>query len=523
MRPDKLVRQGLIVWRWGTTLATAYIAGAQNAPDRIALVDDLGELTYSDVDRRTNAIARGLARLGASEGDRVGILSRNGRAFVESVVAAAKLGADVLPLNTSFSHSELRAVLDRDRPSVLVHDGEFRDLVQRGSSHPAAIAVLGHVEDDVDGSAHTLELLAASEDTAPLAPPGRESRTVILTSGTTGAPKGARLSQPSNLEPLAWFLRRVPIAPRSVYLVCAPLFHAHGYGQFVLGAGLGCTVVLSRTFDAQRTLELIDRRRVQAMAAVPTMLKRIVDLPPEVRKRYDTSSLEVVLSSGSALSGALARVVVAQLGPVLYNLYGSTEVAWAAIADPVDLIAAPGTVGRPVPHTSVAILDDEGRPLPPGETGRIFVRHELLFEGYTDTNRAPLTDGMMTPGDLGHIDADGRLFVDGRADDMIVSGGENVYPAEVEEVLAGHPDVEEVAVIGVDDEQFGQRLMAFAVPRAGSALQSPDLERYAKERLARYKVPREVELRDALPRNALGKVLKRELRKEVQSWQKEQR
>jgi acyl-CoA synthetase (AMP-forming)/AMP-acid ligase II len=523
MRPDKLLRQGIAFWRWGPTIATAYILAAQASPERTALVDDTGELTYEDVDRRTNALARGLAGLGAAEGDRVAILSRNGRAFVESVVAAAKLGADVLPLNTSFSHSELEAVVSRDRPSVLVYDSEFHEMVRQASVDRATTTLPAHVEGEPDGSSPTVEELVQSEGDAALTAPGRESRTVILTSGTTGAPKGARLSQPSNLEPLAWFLRRVPLEPRSVYHICAPLFHAHGYGQFTLAAGLGCTVVLSRVFEPERTLALVDRHRVRALAVVPTMLKRIMDLPAERRRRHDTSSLQVVLSSGSALSSKLARSVIAELGPVLYNLYGSTEVAWATIAGPDDLNAAPGTVGRPPPHTRLAILDRDGRRLPPGETGRIFVRHELLFEGYTDSGDVEKTDGMMTPGDLGHLDAEGRLFVDGRGDDMIVSGGENVYPAEVEEVLAGHPDVEEVAVVGVEDEQFGQRLVAFAVPRASSGMRGEDLQGFAKERLARYKVPRSVELRDELPRNALGKVLKRELRKEVQRWQKEQR
>lgn len=521
-RPDRMLRQWMTLWRWGSTVATAYIAGAQGAPQRTALIDDAGELTYADVDGRTNALARGLSRLGAREGGRIGILSRNGRVFVESVVAAAKIGADVLPLNTSFSHTELAAVVRRDQPSVLVYDGDFHGIVQQASLDPATKTVLGHLEGDAEGATPTLRQLVDGEEQEALPPPGRESRTVILTSGTTGAPKGARLAQPSAIEPLAWFLRSVPLAPRSVYLICAPLFHAHGYGQFVLAAGLGCTIVSSREFDAEHTLALIDRHRVSALALVPTMLARIMDLPAERRRRYDTGSLEVVLSSGSALSSSLAHAVVSEFGPVLYNLYGSTEVAWATIAGPEDLLAAPGTVGRPPRHTHVAILDEDGRPLPPGKVGRIFVRHELLFEGYTDSGNVELTEGMMTPGDLGHLDREGRLFVDGRSDDMIVSGGENVHPQAVEEVLADHPDVAEVAVVGVDDDQFGQRLVAFAVPQAGSRLSAADVQAYAKKRLARYKVPREVELRDELPRNALGKVLKRELRKEVQSWQKEQ-
>jgi fatty-acyl-CoA synthase len=249
------------------------------------------------------------------------------------------------------------------------------------------------------------------------------------------------------------------------------------------------------------------------MAVVPTMLSRIMDLDPEVRRRYDTTSLRVVVCSGSALDPKLSRSFMAEFGPVLYNLYGSTEVAWATIATPEDLLQAPGTVGRPPPHTRLEILDEEGNRLPPGATGHIFVAHEMLFEGYTDpTKDRARVQGMLTPGDLGHVDEQGRLFIDSREDDMIVSGGENVYPGQVEEVLRQHPDVADAVVVGVEDERFGQRLVAFVVPRAGSGLGEEEVMRFSRENLARFKVPREVHLRDDLPRNALGKVLRRELR-----------
>jgi acyl-CoA synthetase (AMP-forming)/AMP-acid ligase II len=243
------------------------------------------------------------------------------------------------------------------------------------------------------------------------------------------------------------------------------------------------------------------------------MLKRMMELPPQIRKRYDTSSMRIVLSSGSALPAGLSTSFMEEFGSVLYNLYGSTEVAWATIATPQDMLDAPGTAGRPPPHTRLEILDQDGRPLPAGETGRIFVGHEMLFEGYTDGSRRDTTGGgLMTAGDLGHLDEEGRLFVDSREDDMIVSGGENVYPGEVEAVLGEHPDIEEIAVLGVDDEQFGERLVAFAVARSDSGLTEESFRAYAKQKLARYKVPRELRLLDELPRNALGKVLKKELR-----------
>jgi acyl-CoA synthetase (AMP-forming)/AMP-acid ligase II len=306
----------------------------------------------------------------------------------------------------------------------------------------------------------------------------------------------------------------VPLDAGSAYLIPAPLFHAHGFGQLVLGSALGCTLVLPRRFDPEQTLTLIERHRIEALAVVPVMLKRILDLPAEARRRFDTSSLKTVVSSGSALDGHLARSFMDEFGPVLYNLYGSTEMSWATIATPADLLAAPGTAGRPPPHTRIAVLAPDGRPVPTGATGRIFVGHELLFEGYTDgTPSRDTVDGMLTAGDLGHLDADGRLFVDAREDDMIVSGGENVYPSEVEEALRLHPGVGDVAVVRVEDAEFGQRPVAFVVPKEPNTLTAEELDRFARENLARFKVPRDIVIRDEdLPRNALGKVLRRELR-----------
>jgi len=280
----------------------------------------------------------------------------------------------------------------------------------------------------------------------------------------------------------------------------------------VLSASLGCTTILPRRFDAERTLALVERHRVESVAAVPVMLKRIAGLPGETLRKHDTSSLKAVVCSGSSLDPRLARAFMAELGPVIYNLYGSTEMAWATIATPDDLLSAPGTVGRPPPQTRVVVLDDDNRPLPTGETGRIFVGHEMLFEGYTDDSPGRgRVEGMLTAGDLGHLDAEGRLFVDAREDDMIISGGENLYPGEIEEALRDHPDVADIAVTGVDDADFGQRPVAFVVARDGSGLTADEVDTYARRHLARFKVPRDVVMLDELPRNALGKVLRREL------------
>jgi fatty-acyl-CoA synthase len=237
----------------------------------------------------------------------------------------------------------------------------------------------------------------------------------------------------------------------------------------------------------------------------------MLDLGEDVISRYDTSSLRVIALSGSALPGELATRAMDTFGDVLYNLYGSTEVAWATIATPEDLRAAPGTAGRPPMGTVVKLLDADGREVAEGEGGRIFVANEMMFEGYTGGGSKEIVGGLMSTGDVGHFDAGGRLFVDGRDDEMIVSGGENVFPREVEDLLHDHGDIEEAAVIGVEDSEFGQRLRAFVVLRDGSKLSEAEVQSHVRENLARFKVPREVTFVEQLPRNATGKVLKREL------------
>jgi acyl-CoA synthetase (AMP-forming)/AMP-acid ligase II len=510
VRPDRLLKMGLAFRHWGVSVASAVAVNAISRSDQTALVDDDRSLTFAEIDARTNAIANELARLGLGEHDRLAILCRNGSAFVESVVAAAKLGADALPLNTSFAAGELAAVIERDCPPILIHDAEFGEIVREAEIGESVQRVVARTEKDA--RAVSLEQLAEEGARETPKSPSEEGRTVILTSGTTGTPKGARLARPGGLEPLAQLLRLVPIHAGSAYLIPAPLFHAHGYGQLVLGTSMGCTVVLPRRFEAERTLALIEQHQVTSVAAVPVMLKRIMDLPQATRRQYDTTSLNAVVCSGSSLDPGLARSFMDEFGPVIYNLYGSTEMAWATIATPQDLLQAPGTVGRPPPHTRVAILGEDGKPLPTGETGRIFVAHDMLFEGYTDGRLGrERIDGMLTAGDLGHVDADGRLFVDTREDDMIISGGENLYPSEIEEALTRHPHVAEVAVVGVEDPDFGQRPVAFVVAARGASLTTDDVDGFARKNLSKFKVPREVVIIEELPRNALGKVLRREL------------
>ena len=513
VRPDKAVRSLLALRNWGPTPAAAYTGSAIRYPDRAAVVDEKGTLTFAEVDRRTNALARGLGRAGVREQDSVAIMCRNHRGFVEATVACSKLGAGALYLNTAFAGPQIADVIRREDPVAVIYDEEFAVLVSEGGAERKRF-VAWHEPGGRPPSATDplLEELIAAEGDAPLTPPAEKGRVVILTSGTTGAPKGAARKQPDSMEPAAALFSKIPLKAREATMIAAPMFHSWGFAHFTLGLPLASTLVLHRKFDAEDTLRAVAQHRATALAVVPVMLQRMLELGEATIAKYDLSSLRVVAVSGSALPGELATRSMDAFGEVLYNLYGSTEVAWATIATPQDLRAAPGTAGRPPMGTVVKLLDADGREAAPGEGGRIFVANEMVFEGYTGGGGKEIVGGLMSTGDVGHFDAGGRLFVDGRDDEMIVSGGENVFPREVEDLLANHEQIEEAAVVGVSDEEFGQRLKAFVVPHDGAQLDETAVKAYVKSNLARYKVPREVVFLEELPRNATGKVLKRELK-----------
>jgi acyl-CoA synthetase (AMP-forming)/AMP-acid ligase II len=536
MRPDKLLRFATLYRAWGPTPALGYQIQAMTRGDDTAVVDEVGALTFAEINRRTNALAHALSDEGIGEGDRVAVMCRNHRGFIEATVALSKLGAHCLYLNTSFAGPQITDVVNREEATAIIYDQEFGNLVaEAAEGRKTYLAWVEEEESEGDGSPTTgaaaekarrdgsrrpsgrpdvddsIDHLVRRGDPADPVPPAEPGKTVILTSGTTGTPKGASRQSPTSLDPAASLLSKIPLKAGEVTMIAAPLFHAWGFAHFVLGMALGSTLVLRRKFDPEQTLAATAEHRATALVVVPVMLQRTLQLPEEVRTRYDLHALRVIAVSGSALPPSLATATMDAFGDIVYNLYGSTEVAWASIATPEDLRAAPGTVGRPPRGTIVKLYDDEGRESTQGETGRIFVGNELMFEGYTGGGSKEVINGLMATGDVGHFDRGGRLHVDGRDDDMIVSGGENVFPAEVEDLLSGHPAVADVAVFGVDDEKFGQRLKAVVVKRKGKKVTEKELKDYVKRNLAGYKVPREIDFVDELPRTATGKVLKREL------------
>src|SRR5436190_4075475 len=513
VRPDKLALMLRVLARWGASPAGGITSAAINHPDDEMILDEAGTFTFVDVHRRSNALARALAGNGVGEGDGVAIMCRNHHGFIEATLAISKLGANGLYMNTAFAAPQLADVVERERPVALVYDEEFGQLLERAREAGNEIGLSRFVAWSEDGGADdtTLEELIEATDDRDVDPPDESSRFVILTSGTTGAPKGAQRAQPDSLSPLAALFSRIPLRSGERTMIGAPLFHSWGFAHFVLGLALGSTYVLLRRFEPEETLRVTQESGATALVVVPVMMQRILELPEETLAKYELPDLRVTAASGSALPGELATRWMDSFGDNLYNLYGSTEVAWATIATPEDLRAAPGTAGRPPRGTVVRIVDHEGNEVEPGRTGRVFVGNEMAFEGYTGGGGKDVLDGLLSSGDVGHFDSEGRLFIDGRDDEMIVSGGENVFPREVEDLLSDHQEIKEVAVIGVDDEQFGQRLKAFVVLNEGADLAPDDVKSYVKSNLARYKVPRDVEFLDSLPRNATGKILKREL------------
>jgi fatty-acyl-CoA synthase len=512
--PQNLVAMVGDIRRWGE-VGMIPALNARRTPHRTALIDDEGSMTFAELNDASNAVANGLLAMGVRGGDGVAILARNHRWFLIANYASARVGARTIMLNTEFSGPQIRDVAAREGAKVIIYDDEYTDAVKLAEAPLGRLRALGENPDTEtpSGSAdETLAELIARSSSAPAPAATKRSSIIILTSGTTGTPKGANRHAPPTLAPIGGVLSHVPFRSGEVTALPAPMFHALGYLHATIAMTLGSTLVLHRRFKPARVLTDIAEHKVTAVVVVPVMLSRMLDALEAMDHRPDLSSLRIVFSSGSQLGAELASRAMKDLGPVVYNLYGSTEIAFVSIARPQDLRKNPATVGPLIKGVRVKILDEHGSEVPQGQVGRIFVGNFFPFEGYTGGGNKEVIDGMMSSGDVGYLDSDGLLYVSGRDDEMIVSGGENVFPAEVEDLISGHPDVVEATAIGVDDDEWGARLRAFVVLREQAELTEEAIKDYVRDHLARYKVPREVIFLAELPRNPTGKILKRELR-----------
>lgn len=495
--------------RWGPTAAAPFAASALATPNDLAVVDDRGEVSFRDLDRQSTRLAHGLHQIGMRRGEHLGIACRNHRDFVELTIAAAKAGVGIVYLNSSSAAPQLADVMSREQITALAVDADLFHLVDLDTFGAPVIVADSGPSDAVDPRAHSLDSV---RDERGLRLPLRASLPippVLLTSGTTGTPKGARRSNRVDPSAATGMLDLIPFRHDDVTAITSPLFHAWGLAQMILASTLGSTIALTTTFDAEATLAQIEREQVTVLVVVPAILQRLLSSP--ALDDTDLSSLRIVASSGSALPVPVVEQWLDRVGPNLYNLYGSTEVGQATLATPDDLLQASATAGRVMAGSTVAILDADGVEVSTGEIGRIFVGNAAQFEEYTGGGGKEVIDGLMSSGDLGYIDDDGLVFVTGRADDMIVSGGENVFPQEVEDLLLSHPAIDDVAVVGVDDERLGQRLAVHAVKAPGARLSADATKKFVAANLARHKTPRDVHFVDEIPRTATGKIRRNQL------------
>lgn len=506
LNPVVATRMLTALRKWGTTPALGFALGAVRDSEATAIVDvddpQQEEITFAEAEYRTTVLANSLLDRGAQPGKAVGILGRNSRAYAEAIVAVARTGADLIYLNTGSTAEQVNSVCAAYGITILIRDREFADI------SPDSVLSLGL--DDPAG----IPLLDCMPWTGDVSAPPTQSKHVILTSGTTsGVPKGAaRTTAP--LDSVAALLHAFPTRKGSATLLAAPMFHSWGWMHHRMAMVLDNTQILLRHPDPERILALAQAYEVETIITVPVVLKRMVDLPASTKRAYDFSSVRCVAVSGSALPGDLAHRFMHDFGDVLFSLYGTTEAAYATIATPEDLRDDPQTAGRPMPGVRVEVFDRKGRAVPRGTDGRIHVRSRTSIAEYAADGSRGTVKGMVPTGDIGCLDQQGRLTIKGRADDMVVTGGENVHPAEVEEVLRRHPGLADVAVTGRPDPVYGSVLVAHAVV-VDDDLTDEQLLTWARGQLGPHHRPREVRRVEALPINATGKVLRRVLAGEV--------
>jgi fatty-acyl-CoA synthase len=512
--PQNVAAMVADIRRWGE-IGMIPALNARRTPNRTAIIDDDGEMTFKELDDAANAVANGLLAIGVKGGDGLALLIRNHRWFLIALYGAAKVGVRIILLNSEFSGPQIKEVSEREGAKLIIFDDEYTKAVSAAEPPLGKLRALPTNPDNDEPSESTDETLADLIGRSRPTPPPKataHSKIIILTSGTTGTPKGANRSTPPSLAPIGGVLSHVPFRSGEVTSLPAPMFHALGFLHATIAMMLGSTLVLRRKFKPANVLADIEKHKVTAVVVVPVMLSRTLDAFDGMERKPNLSSLRIVFVSGSQLGAELATRALKDLGPVIYNLYGSTEIAFATIARPKDLSINPATVGPVVKGVTVKLFDDNGHEVAQGEVGRIFVGNTFPFEGYTGGGGKQIIDGLMSSGDVGYFDEHGLLYVSGRDDEMIVSGGENVFPAEIEDLISGHPEVIEATALGVEDKDWGHRLRAFVVKAEGASVDEDAIKTYVRDHLARYKVPREVIFLDELPRNPTGKILKRELR-----------
>jgi long-chain acyl-CoA synthetase len=485
---------------------------------------------HAEVADRVARIGGGLQRLGVRQGDSVCILMRNDIAFMEAAYAAMLLGAYGVPVNWHFKPEEITYILKDSGTSILIAHADLlhqlRDAIPPGVSvfsvpTPPEIIANYKIHPDLLGKPDfAIDLEAWLPEQAPYDGPAvPQPQNMIYTSGTTGHPKGVRRSAPTpeqiaNAEAMRAMI--YGLKPGARALLPGPLYHS-APNSFGLRAGrLGGALVLMPRFEPEEFLRLIEVQRIDTMFMVPTMFIRLMKLPEAVRRTYDMSSLRHVIHAAAPCPPDVKRAMIEWWGPVIYEFYGSTESGAVTFATSEDALKKPGTVGRVAPGAELRFIGDDGRVLPQGEIGEIYSKisgnPDFTYHNKPEKRGEIERDGFITSGDVGYIDDDGYVFICDRKRDMVISGGVNIYPAEIESVLHAVPGVHDCAVFGIPDHEFGEALMAVVEPQAGVMLDVAEIRARLRASLADYKVPKHVEIQKELPREDSGKIFKRRLR-----------
>ncbi len=499
--------------------AAVWAIHTANLGDTPALVQGSRSLGWRQANERINRLANGLRSLGVRPGDRVACMLENSIEWVETMAATQKIGASIVFVSYRYTAPEVQYLCENSGATALVFGAKFGGVIAEARKSLGIGAERCVQVGGAKGALATYEELlekgSAEEPPAELRKKGG-SKTIQYTSGTTGKPKGAvRDLSKAGIATFIGLLRRIPFRRSDRHLVAAPLYHATGSGFAAIHLTLGATLHIMGKFDAEEFLATVDREKVTTSALVPTMLQAIATLPEEVRSKYDVSSIRIIVTTGSALPQKLERIATETFGEVLYDLYGSTEMGYVTVATPQDKKACPGTIGKPIPGVDVVLLSENREPVPDGEVGELFARSSLTVEGYhadEEATRKSRWGDYFSVGDLAVRDPRGYLTLVGRKTDMVISGGMNIYPAEIEECLTSHPKIAEAGVVGVPDEKWGESLVAFVVPRRGETVTAGEIEAHCRRSLAGYKIPRRIELSSELPRNPTGKILKNELK-----------
>lgn len=505
--------------RYGFSVSRQLWYAAEVEPERLAIIDEMGERTYREARDDTQALARALMQMGYGYGSNIAVFERNSRAVVYAMVAKGFIGANLYLLNPNSSGEQLQATIDELGIDVVFIDEEYTDRLP--ADYSKARVFIGAAEDPRDPKTPNSEWLSFQQliDNAPSAKQiklpysPKKGNFVIMSSGTSGTPKAVVHREPVLPTPVTSIMTRIAWRKHQMIQLTASLFHSWGWANLNFIFGTRSTALMRRHFDPKQAMEDVEKYKVNGVITSPIFTK---DALAEARKRkYDHSSLEFMVSSGNAMSEELVRGLQKEFGPIISNFYGSTENSVCAIASPEDLLEHPRTAGRACGGVRLLILDDDGKPVKQGEPGRIYSRSVMTMRRYAlKRDQMKIDRGLLAVGDRGYLDEEGRLFVLGRTDDMIIVGGENVYPRSCEEVLARMPGIKDLYVGGVDDEVKFKRLAVWLVREdspEGEALTAESVQTFVRENLAEHSVPRDVVFMDELPRNPTGKVMPRML------------